>query len=534
MTLLPRIFTDIKPDNVFNVLMIILCFYIFHFYYKHFTHINPLPGPISIPLIGIFRVNIDFNDQINKLNKIYGHNGIFEFYIAGRRQIVITKAEYAKKFWLHLQKIARFTGRGFQKGLTFNINFNNWKFNRQIYIQSIEKISNSNETIKLLIELFEELSNYWIDINQNNYNSGIIDLTAWTKRFLNDLMFSLSTGKRSFAINYYYRKLKNEKITKNIMDSEHYIECLTYFLLIFELHLFQKFLRRLPLIRYHVDKFIDICNFLFERLLEVVRERREEIEKISNSNNFDMKQLKDNLLTSFIIANTPYESHPQKSVDSSLVKALNNDEISSILFDILSGSTDSVTSAFSFVLYDIAHHPDVKKKLVDEINSVFRDDLSRQITLDDLEKLKYCEAIILETLRIRSPTTNIARYNKEPDEVVGYKWPSNTSFVLHVRGINNNPLYWEDPDKFMPERFFKPQKTDKLYGFLSTSFGAGLRNCPGRKIAIIEIKLLLALIYRRFDIELVDMKAPLEIFPTVMAICKKLEARIIPNNQFKF
>ncbi|RIB17429.1 cytochrome P450 [Gigaspora rosea] len=354
MTLLPRIFTDIKPDNVFNVLMIILCFYIFHFYYKHFTLINPLPGPISIPLIGIFRSNIDFNDQINKLNKIYGHNGIFEFYIAGRRLIVITKAEYAKKFlapsvkdckiyWKRFLKVELFEDLGFhQRGLTFNVNFNNWKFNRQIFIQSIEKISNSNETIKLLNELFEELSNYWIDINQNNYNSGIIDLTAWTKRFLNDLMFLLSTGKRSFAINYYYRKLKNEKITKNIMDSEHYIECLTYFLVNFRIAFIPKILRRLPLIRYHVDKFIDICNFLFERLLEVVREMREEIEKISNSNNFDMKQLKDNLLTSFIIANTPYESHPQKRVDSSLVKALNNDEISSILFDMLSGSTDSV------------------------------------------------------------------------------------------------------------------------------------------------------------------------------------------------
>ncbi|CAG8809892.1 21080_t:CDS:1, partial [Dentiscutata erythropus] len=188
-----------------------------------------------------------------------------------------------------------------------------------------------------------------------------------------------------------------------------------------------------------------------------------------------------------------------------------------------------VASAFSFALYNIAHHPDAKQKLLDEINSVFKDNPTRQITIDDLEKLKYCEAIILESLRIRSPTATLTRYNGEPDEVAGYKWPSNTLFTLYIPGINYNPLYWKDADKFIPERFFKPQETDKLYSFLSTSFGAGLRNCPGRKIAMNEMKMLLTLIYRKFDIELVNMKAPLEIIPSVMAICKKLDARIIPK-----
>ncbi|CAG8600427.1 1982_t:CDS:2, partial [Scutellospora calospora] len=296
----------------------------------------------------------DLIDQINKLSKIYGHNGIFEFYIAGNRQIVITKAEYVKKFlvpsskdckiyWKRFPKVEVFEELGIhQMGLSFNENFNNWKFYRQIYMHQIEEISNSNETSKLLNKLFEELSNYWIDLKKNNYNSGIIDIPAWTKRFANDFTFLLLTGKRPFAINHYYRKLKNEKITKKMMDSEHYIECLTYFLVNIQIAFTPKFLRLL--IRNRVDKFLNARNFLFEKILESVKERRKEIEEIGSSNCFDAKQLKDDPLTSFIIANTPYESGSQKSVYSSLVRPMNDDEIGSILYDALTGSTDSMRS----------------------------------------------------------------------------------------------------------------------------------------------------------------------------------------------
>ncbi|CAG8771133.1 7418_t:CDS:1, partial [Dentiscutata heterogama] len=123
--------------------------------------------------------------------------------------------------------------------------------------------------------------------------------------------------------------------------SEYYIECLTYFLVNFRTIFTPKLLKILPKIRYRVDKFIKVKNFLHEKLSESVRDRRKEIEKISNSKSFDSKLLNDDLLTSFLIANTPYESRPQKRVDSSLVRPMNDEEISSILFDTLTGSSDS-------------------------------------------------------------------------------------------------------------------------------------------------------------------------------------------------
>src|SRR6266542_3991787 len=84
--------------------------------------------------------------------------------------------------------------------------------------------------------------------------------------------------------------------------------------------------------------------------------------------------------------------------------------------------------------------------MMEEIESVFKDDPKRSITLDDLEKLRYCEAIIKETSRIRPTVSMVSRYSSQPDEVAGYKWPSDVLFILYVRGINNNPLYWKDPE----------------------------------------------------------------------------------------
>ncbi|CAG8808702.1 45249_t:CDS:2, partial [Gigaspora margarita] len=103
--------------------------------------------------------------------------------------------------------------------------------------------------------------------------------------------------------------------------------------------------------------------------------RRKEIEKIVTSSNFDSKQLGNDLLTSMIIANTQYEIHSQINVDTSLLRPMTDDEILGVLFELFLPSDTN---------------PTVKMKLLEEIKTVFKDDLTRPVTLEDLDKLKYC------------------------------------------------------------------------------------------------------------------------------------------------
>src|SRR4051812_40221690 len=99
MGLFNTIFGDIKLTDVLIGLLTITCSYVFYFYYKYFTRLNPLPGPIPLPLIGSFAIFMeDIDAWFFRLNKIYGRDGIFELNIAGNRQIIMTRTDYVDKF----------------------------------------------------------------------------------------------------------------------------------------------------------------------------------------------------------------------------------------------------------------------------------------------------------------------------------------------------------------------------------------------------------------------------------------------------
>ncbi|CAG8783074.1 5443_t:CDS:1, partial [Cetraspora pellucida] len=145
------------------------------------------------------------------------------------------------------------------------------------------------------------------------------------------------------------------------------------------------------------------------------------------------------------------------------------------------------------------------------------------IMMEDLNKLKYCEAIIKETSRIRPAVTMTSRYYDQPDEIAGYKWPAESFLIMYICGINTNPLYWKDPEKFIPERFYDSSEIENRHKFAFPIFGGGLRMCLGRNLAMIEIKILVASLYRKFDVELVDMEAPLNVSTSTITICENLD-----------
>ncbi|CAG8572549.1 12103_t:CDS:2 [Ambispora gerdemannii] len=94
------------------------------------------------------------------------------------------------------------------------------------------------------------------------------------------------------------------------------------------------------------------------------------------------------------------------------------------------------------------------------------------------------------------------------DIIGGLKFKPGTMFCSNQQGIHLSTRYWKDPEKFIPERFIKGSEFEakNLEKNAYIAFGSGLRICPGRYVAMAELKVLIVLLFGRYDVQLVDPK----------------------------
>jgi cytochrome P450 len=188
-----------------------------------------------------------------------------------------------------------------------------------------------------------------------------------------------------------------------------------------------------------------------------------------------------------------------------------------------------------FAVYHLGHYPKVLQRFRQELDEVLGKDLTKPITYKDIEELQYCEAMVKEVNRYCPVSFAIGRVSAEEDNVGGYNWPKGTSYQMLYSAIMKRKDYWTDPEKFDPDRFYKVEESDKYLPEkrkIKNSFnvfGEGIRMCPGRKLAMIECKYLLASIYRKYDVELVDMNAPVKYKSQFTNTCEELMVKIRPR-----
>lgn len=133
----------------------------------------------------------------------------------------------------------------------------------------------------------------------------------------------------------------------------------------------------------------------------VITARRDEIMKNMNNNgDTTSKNVKSSLIDILL----------QSSIDG---KPLSNLDIREEVDTFMFAGHDTVTSATSFTLFNIARHADVQRKMFEELRQHFGDDKQRVHTLRDLNELRYMELVIKETLRILSPVPFIGRKLKK-------------------------------------------------------------------------------------------------------------------------
>lgn len=150
--------------------------------------------------------------------------------------------------------------------------------------------------------------------------------------------------------------------------------------------------------------------------------------------------------------------------------------------------------------YYLLKNPSTLAKLTSEIRNKFTS-LS-EITNQSTTNLEYLNAVINEGLRIFPPVSGHLE-RTSPGAVVDEKWiPKGTHVHVCARTMTRSPKYWKNGDTFIPERWIGKNDEDVLEA--SKPFSIGPRGCIGKNLAYMEMRMILAKLVWRFDLELVN------------------------------
>lgn len=168
---------------------------------------------------------------------------------------------------------------------------------------------------------------------------------------------------------------------------------------------------------------------------------------------------------------------------------------------------DTTAIGLGWAIHHLSRAPDVCARAVAEVASVVGD---RRPTFGDLERLDYLTMVIKETLRLRPPAWFISRVAAASDVIDGVRIPAGTEVACSMYGVHHNPDIWPEPERFDPERFGSEQASGR-HRLAWVPFGAGQRQCIGYQFAMMELKLALVAILRRYALGAVPGRVELEL-----------------------
>ena len=120
----------------------------------------------------------------------------------------------------------------------------------------------------------------------------------------------------------------------------------------------------------------------------------------------------------------------------------------------------------------------------------------------DVPNLKYTEAVLAESMRLFPPAWAIGRLAMHEHEFGGYKVPKGALVLVSPYIAGRDPRYWDDPDKFIPERWQQLSVKEAGQKYIYFPFGGGIRRCIGEGFAWTEGILLLATLAQKWKLTL--------------------------------
>lgn len=162
---------------------------------------------------------------------------------------------------------------------------------------------------------------------------------------------------------------------------------------------------------------------------------------------------------------------------------------------LMMAAHDTTTSTLTSMTYALARHPEWQERLYREVQSLGVEHLR----YEDLERMPETEWVMKEALRMYPPLSTLPKFSTAPFEFEGLRIPAGALVATYPIHTHYMPEYWSQPYSFDPERFSDERAEHKNHAYCWVPFSGGAHMCIGLHFAIMQIKLVMFEMLRRYQ-----------------------------------
>ena len=207
-------------------------------------------------------------------------------------------------------------------------------------------------------------------------------------------------------------------------------------------------------------------------------------------------------------ADPSLREHPSNLLEAMIAAAdqpgsgIDDRQVAGNVLTMLLAGEDTTANTLAWMIHLLWQHPVALARATEEVRRVVVD--ASNPTHAEVAALDYVEACAHETMRLK-PVAPMLVLQALHDMTIGdVQVPRGTNVVTLLRHDSVSDAHLPRAKAFEPERWLAGSSDGQQAGSakrLSMPFGAGPRICPGRYLALLEMKMAMTTLLGRFDIE---------------------------------
>ncbi len=431
-----------------------------------------LPGPKGAPIVGsAFQLDIhNMHNQIENWSKEYG--GVFQLNVMNKDITCITDPKVYQHIlrdrpdkYIRMSKMDRIIREGGVHGV-FNAEGEEWSLHRKIVAKGLD-VKHQKEFFPNMLVTLERLYHKW---KRNADNGDIIDIQQDFLRFTVDITTSMAFGVDMNTLE------EKGGVIQNHMEK-----------------IFPMIFKRMnqPIAWYRLFKskadraYEKAIEEVFKLVAEFIQAGRKQLAERP-----ELREQPENLLQAILVA---AEEEGEEFTD---------EQVRGNLMTILMAGEDTTAHTMAWATYLLAQRDDIQEELRSEADEVLGED-KWFIDHSLQHKFPYIEGVTNETMRIKPVAPMLIFEPTQDVEIEGYAFKSGAHILVQTRAGAMNDEFFTAAQEMNPRRWMKASKCPVHNMDAFAPFGGGPRYCPGRNLAYLEIKMVFAMLFKNFNLEMV-------------------------------